>query len=108
MRLPKQEIIWSLQHFQKKPQTLKQLFWQPGLLDDEQLKGGFSPSLQALGGEEEGWEGVEGGREWGAPGCPRGQLKPMVVMPLMVERLRDASPFIGQTVMNSVTEAARN
>ena len=57
--------------------------------------------------EEEGWEGVEGGRDWGAPGFPRVQLKPMVVIPPMVERSREASPLIAQTVMNSVTDAAR-
>ena len=60
------------------------------------------------GGEEEGWVGLEGGREWGAPGFPRVQLKPIVVIPLVVERLSEASPFMVQTVMKLVTDAARN
>ena len=51
---------------------------------------------------------MEGGREWGAPGCLRVQMKPMVVIPPMVERLREASPLMAQTVINSVTDAARN
>ena len=36
------------------------------------------------------------------------QLNPMVVKPPLVVRLRDASPPMAQTEMNSVTEAAKN
>ena len=36
------------------------------------------------------------------------QLNPMVVKPPSVVRLRDASPPMAQTEMNSVTEAAKN
>ena len=36
------------------------------------------------------------------------QLNPMVVNPPLVVRLRDASPPMAQTEMNSVTEAAKN
>ena len=35
-------------------------------------------------------------------------LNPMVVKPPLVVRLRDASPPMAQTEMNSVTEAAKN
>ena len=35
------------------------------------------------------------------------QLNPMVVKPPLVVRLRDASPPMAQTEMNSVTEAAK-
>ena len=36
------------------------------------------------------------------------QVNPMVVKPPLVVRLRDASPPMAQTEMNSVTEAAKN
>ena len=36
------------------------------------------------------------------------QLNPMVVKPPLVVRLRDASPPMAQTEINSVTEAAKN
>ena len=36
------------------------------------------------------------------------QLNPMVVKPHLVVRLRDASPPMAQTDINSVTEAAKN
>ena len=36
------------------------------------------------------------------------QLNPIVVKPPLVVRLRDASPPMAQTEMNSVTEAAKN
>ena len=36
------------------------------------------------------------------------QVNPMVVKPFLVVRLRDASPPMAQTEMNSVTEAAKN
>ena len=51
---------------------------------------------------------MEGGREWGAPGGPRVQLNPTVVTPLLVARLREASPPVAQTDMNSVKEAIKN
>ena len=44
-------------------------------------------------GEEVGGEGVGGekaGMEWGAPGCPRVQVKPTVVRPSVIERLSEA------------------
>ena len=36
------------------------------------------------------------------------QLNPMVVKPPLVVRLRDASPPMAQTDINSVTEAVKN
>ena len=45
---------------------------------------------------------------WGAPGGPRVQLNAIVTRPLLVVRLREASPPIPQTEINSVIEAARN
>ena len=48
------------------------------------------------------------GREWGASCFPRVKLKAMLVIPHLVERLREASPLMAQTVTNSVTDAARN
>ena len=36
------------------------------------------------------------------------QVNPMVVKPPLVVRLRDASPLMAQTEMNSVTEVAKN
>ena len=53
--------------------------------------------------------GLEGrGVEWGAPGCPRVQLKETVASPPLVLRLREASPPRAQMLMNSLTEAPRN
>ena len=60
------------------------------------------------GGEEADEGGGDGPREWGAPGLPRVQLKPMVVKPPLVVRLREAFPPISQTEINSVMEAAKN
>ena len=48
------------------------------------------------------------GREWGASGFQRVQLKAILVIPPLVERLREASPLMAQTVTNSATDAARN
>ena len=61
-------------------------------------------------GEEVGGEGggEKAGMEWGAPGCPRVQLKPTVVKPPLVERLREALPPLAQTERNSVTDATTN
>ena len=36
------------------------------------------------------------------------QLNPTVVTPLLVARLREASPPVAQTEMNSVTKAAKH
>ena len=49
-----------------------------------------------------------GGGEWGAPGWPRVQVKETVARPLLVVRLREASPHIDHTVMNSLTDATTN
>ena len=50
----------------------------------------------------------EEGRPCGAPGWPRGQLKPTVAWPLEVVRLREAVPPKAQTEMNSFTDAMTN
>ena len=55
-----------------------------------------------------GGEGDEEGREWGAPGLPRVQVNPMVVIPPLVVRLSEALPPTAQTDMNSVNEAVKN
>ena len=61
-------------------------------------------------GEEVGGEvgGEKAGMEWGAPGCPRVQVKLTVVRPSLVERLREAFPPWAQTERNSVTDATTN
>ena len=46
--------------------------------------------------------------EQGAPGCPREQLKLTVASPLLVVRLREASPPEAQNFTNSLTEAGKN
>ena len=48
------------------------------------------------------------GGEQGAPGCPREQLKLTVASPLLVVRLRAASPSEAQNFTNTFTEAAKN
>ena len=53
--------------------------------------------VEEVGGEggekvEGGGGGEKAGMEWGAPGCPRVQLKPTVTKPSQVERLREALP----------------
>ena len=60
------------------------------------------------GGAGVGGGGEKAGMEWGAPGCPRVQLKPTVTRPSLVERLREALPPWAQTARNSVTDATTN
>ena len=85
---------------------------EPGLPGVWQRAGDFSLSLKAHGGmagkEEVDEGGGDGPREWGTPGFSRVQLKPMVVKPPLVVRLREAFPPISQTEINSVMEAAKN
>ena len=45
---------------------------------------------------------------WGAPGGPSVQLNATVAEPLLVVRLREASPPTAQTEMNSVSDATMN
>ena len=66
------------------------------------------PRCRGWRGGEEGGGAGDGGREWGAPGLPRWHLKATVVTPLLVARLRLASPRRAQTEINSVTEAITN
>ena len=61
------------------------------------------------GGEGGGGKGAErGGSKWGAPGGPRVQLNATVAEPPLVVRLREASPPMAQTEMNSVSDAIMN
>ena len=61
--------------------------------------------VEDVGGEG---GGEKAGVEWGAPGCPRVQVKLTVVRPSLVERLREAFPPWAQTERNSVTDATTN
>ena len=68
------------------------------------------PQWRGGGGGKEGAEGAEeggGGVEWWEPGCPMVQLKAMVEKPPFVLRVREASPPMAQTEINSVTEKAK-
>ena len=71
-------------------------------------RGGWGGGGDGVGkvGRGGGWE--KAGIEWGAPGCPRVQLKPTVTKPSLVERLREALPPWAQTERNSVTDATTN
>ena len=69
------------------------------------LGGGGGDGVGKVGGEA---GGEKAGIEWGAPGCPRVQLKPTVTKPSQVERLREALPPWAQTERNSVTDATTN
>ena len=94
--------------------TIGQRPWpeQPG---GGQYKAGFVPSQRVpdgkVGEEEKGERGRQQQREGdsgGASGCLMVQLNETFVMPLLVERLRVASPPKAQICKNSFIEAPRN